>query len=565
MNNRAKERPKVLKMFLQSAICNLIICLVSLTNAAGYDFGRNSPLQMDVTAGKAITICTGMKRAIACRDGSNIAITHAFWGRVSDKVCPSDDGDPVTDCEGAEETIDLVRSYCEGKPGCTLQARHQYLQKNGTHHCPGVNKYLVVNYTCIPDSKGVVLCDSEESLLECKAGWRIDITDAFWGRRANSKYCPTGMQEMECDNGPSAKANLKKKCDGQSSCIVKATSDELEDKKTVCPGNLLYLLLNYACRSSSTKGAKTIDVDDDVDATVENKLLADTSSKELMGLLEKHLNELQTKPAQNSNNKKGALDSDDEKEKEKETKSTNKKASGSSSSKSKSSAKKAVKTDEKATAELVPQPASTTAGFIRSIPSGTEQKETPAMDMKETDASKKMQETVPAAATGEKKQILPKASIETPVDEPSYEVSEPNTVKSILARAKEVLKSLDDEKEESNEESKNEAGEAKKSAKKSDIVRKDEGTINEDDADAQKQAKSVKQVVKLAANLVKTANKYKDSKIKSKNAKTQAGSSAGEKGLNASQFKNEKKPKPGPKKSGLSATGPGRAGMGNTP
>ena len=133
-------------------------------------------------------------------------------------------------------------------------SRYRYLQKNGTHHCPGVNKYLVVNYTCIPDSKGVVLCDSEESLLECKAGWKIDITDAFWGRRANSKYCPTGMQEMECDNGPSAKANLKKKCDGQSSCIVKATSDELEDKKTVCPGNLLYLLLNYACRSSSTKG-----------------------------------------------------------------------------------------------------------------------------------------------------------------------------------------------------------------------------------------------------------------------------------------------------------------------
>ena len=66
-----------------------------------------------------------MKRAIACRDGSNIAITHAFWGRVSDKVCPSDDGDPVTDCEGAEETLDLVRGYCEGKAGCTLQARHQ--------------------------------------------------------------------------------------------------------------------------------------------------------------------------------------------------------------------------------------------------------------------------------------------------------------------------------------------------------------------------------------------------------------------------------------------------------
>jgi len=221
-------------MILQKIIC-LVVYFISKTIAGGYDFGRNSPLQMDVTATKTIVICTGMKRAIACRDGSNIAITHAFWGRVSDKVCPSDDGDPVTDCEGAEETLDLVRGYCEGKPGCTLQARHQYLQKNGTHHCPGVNKYLIVNYTCIPDSKGVVLCDSEEATLECKAGWKIDITDAFWGRRANSKYCPTGMQEMECDNGPSAKIKLKKKCDGLSTCIVKATSDDLEDKKNSLP------------------------------------------------------------------------------------------------------------------------------------------------------------------------------------------------------------------------------------------------------------------------------------------------------------------------------------------
>ena len=57
---------------------------------------------------------------------------------------------------------------------------------------------------------------------------------------------------MECDNGPSAKIKLKKKCDGLSTCLIKASSDDLEDKKTVCPGNLLYLLLNYACRSHSS-------------------------------------------------------------------------------------------------------------------------------------------------------------------------------------------------------------------------------------------------------------------------------------------------------------------------
>ena len=285
----------------------------------------------------------------------------------------------------------------------------------------------------------------------------------------------------------------------------------------------------------------------------------DTSSKELMGLLEKHLNELQSKPSARDKDKKDTLDISEEKSKDK--KESNKKASASSAAaKAKSAAKKQAKTDA-AAAELTPQAASTSTGFVRTIPSTTEPKETPALDMKETDASKKSQETVPAAATGEKKQILPKASIETPVDEPAYEVAEPNTVKSILARAKEVLKSLDEEKDEASEEAQKK-DEAQKSAKKSDITRKSGDKEDMDD----KEAKSVKLVAKLASNLVKTANKYKDGKGKATDEsiakqadKTKHASE------NVSKLRNEKKPKPGPKKSGLSATGPGRAGMGNTP
>lgn len=277
-----------------------------------------------------------------------------------------------------------------------------------------------------------------------------------------------------------------------------------------------------------------------------------------MGLLEKHLNELQAKPS--SKDKKETEDNDEEKTKE--SKSTTKKASSNGSGsllKPKSSGKKAVKAEEKSTAtELSPQATSTMTGFVRTLPAAPEQKETPAMDMKETDAQKKSQETVPAAATGEKKQILPKASIETPVDEPTYEISEPSTVKSILARAKEVLKSLDDEKDEQgSSDSKRAIEEQAKSAKKSDITRK----TSESEDDNDHEGKAVKQVAKLAAKLAKTANKGKSSKGKGKKNGSEASSTE----IAGSQFSLEKKPKPGPKKNGLSATGPGRAGMGNTP
>lgn len=74
-----------------------------------------------------ITICTGQTRTISCRDGANMAVTNAFWGRISDKVCPSDDGDPVVDCAGSRDTLPLVRKKCEGKKECKLSARHRYI------------------------------------------------------------------------------------------------------------------------------------------------------------------------------------------------------------------------------------------------------------------------------------------------------------------------------------------------------------------------------------------------------------------------------------------------------
>lgn len=59
-----------------------------------------------------------------------MAVTNAFWGRISDKVCPSDDGDPVTDCDASPDTLQKVKGYCEGKKECDLMAKHEYVYIN---------------------------------------------------------------------------------------------------------------------------------------------------------------------------------------------------------------------------------------------------------------------------------------------------------------------------------------------------------------------------------------------------------------------------------------------------
>jgi len=223
-------------------------------------------LQRDMKMLGDITICTGLKRYIACIEGSNLAITKAFWGRISDKVCPSDDGDPVTDCDGSEDTLPLVKGYCEGKRECKLEARHTLLQKNGTHHCPGVNKYLVVNYTCIPESKSVALCDSAETTLTCEAGWVIDIADIFWGRRSHAKYC--GAEEgMECDSSDSAAKYIRSNCDGHRRCVVRADPALLDNAHSPCTTILKYLMINYVCKPPEKDPVET----------------------EMMGLLENHV------------------------------------------------------------------------------------------------------------------------------------------------------------------------------------------------------------------------------------------------------------------------------------
>lgn len=412
---------------------------------------RALPVQMDMASEGGITICTGQTRKIACRDGANLAVTNAFWGRISEKVCQSDDGDPVTDCLGSKDTLPLVKKKCEGEKECSLSAKHKELQNEGVVHCAGVNKYLVVNYTCEPESQGVTLCDSVETDLFCRAGWIMDLADVFWGRRAGTKTCG-GDGEIECDSSESASQYLKKKCNGQNKCHVKADADVLDPKKhSSCNGILKYLMVNYVCRPKDKVRSQIEETKDD-------------SSKEFLEMLNR-------KPTEESA------------------------ARGIS----------AIKPASPSVAINIGKSKKTSfEGSISSSYKNIKKDETPLNVDDHEGRNIITEESLgheDVDTKGETKTNIPEAK---PASEDKIELSEPNTVRSILDRAKEVLKTLDYDSADSNE-----------IAKRGGITRKDEHVVSSKFVN--ETAKAVKQVAALAQTLVKHAEAKAMMKTKTQN------------------------------------------------
>lgn len=197
---------------------------------------------------KRAQICSRQKKTLSCTPGSSIAVTGVFWGRTSPDICPSEDGDPVTNCFSAPETEEIVKKMCEGMGSCLLEGKASMLQKD--KHCYGVNKYLLVNYTCVPQANRIVLCKSEKSLLTCPSDWVIRVNSAFWGRE-NPDICPSVNGHNNCPGASETISKLRTNCNNNPGCVVRALSDELQNGGENCPHVSKYLIVNYACRPSS--------------------------------------------------------------------------------------------------------------------------------------------------------------------------------------------------------------------------------------------------------------------------------------------------------------------------
>lgn len=181
-----------------------------------------------------------------------------FWGRLSDKICPSEDGDPTINCGTDLSTTSLLKNLCDDKVFCEIPARHTVLQAPGTTHCPGVNKYLIVNYTCMPIERKFVLCDGEITNLKCGEGWKLNILSAVWGR-ISPATCATTLGRPSrlgiCDSSNSTLGRIRSICHGRNGCVVRADDEHMvQGSEQHCPDVDKYAMITYRCQPNVEQG-----------------------------------------------------------------------------------------------------------------------------------------------------------------------------------------------------------------------------------------------------------------------------------------------------------------------
>ena len=110
---------------------NLLLCLVS-------------------KAPKFQRICHYSRSVIGCPAGLVIKINSSFWGRRSRDVCRYIS---ITNCglDKIATTTKDIQHQCNRVERCELHASESetYL----SNPCPGIRKYLEVNYSCVASKK----------------------------------------------------------------------------------------------------------------------------------------------------------------------------------------------------------------------------------------------------------------------------------------------------------------------------------------------------------------------------------------------------------------------------
>ena len=98
-----------------------------------------------ITATSRVVICTGGRILLRCEPG-NISIVQVLYGRTDASICSLSSSAPTsTDCELS--TADAkVRSECEGETSCYVLASNSFFLGDP---CPGISKYLSVEYQCV--------------------------------------------------------------------------------------------------------------------------------------------------------------------------------------------------------------------------------------------------------------------------------------------------------------------------------------------------------------------------------------------------------------------------------
>ncbi|VDI50523.1 Hypothetical predicted protein [Mytilus galloprovincialis] len=97
---------------------------------------------------------------------------------------------------------------------------------------------------CSKQAGIIKICEGRSSNITCSGGTKIHIMKAIYGR-TEKDVCPSkAIKTTSCLSGYST-CIVKAKCNGKSSCLLKASNDVFGDP---CKGTYKYLEVEHICR-----------------------------------------------------------------------------------------------------------------------------------------------------------------------------------------------------------------------------------------------------------------------------------------------------------------------------
>ncbi|XP_051918221.1 L-rhamnose-binding lectin SML-like [Hippocampus zosterae] len=180
---------------------------------------------------------------LACNDGV-ISVLKTVSGSTRWELCTGGRSDlppPSPHCS-RPDAVDKVKTRCDGMRSCEVALIHS----RNPDSCVGTANYLHTTFTCV-EALTVVACERSTAQFNCDSGYVIAIYGALYGRRDRT----TCSDEMSADSLRNVvcihpvTALVAQRCDGQSSCSVRAGNAEFTDP---CRGISKYLEISYACK-----------------------------------------------------------------------------------------------------------------------------------------------------------------------------------------------------------------------------------------------------------------------------------------------------------------------------
>lgn len=186
--------------------------------------------------------CEGQSVSLACPENSNVFVLGATYGRLRPSPCSGNVS--VTDCS-SPTALSVVKRQCRNRQSCQIQASNDNF---GGDPCPGVSKYLEVNYECRAlesrPSRTLEVCENKDLELACSGNSVIQIDKVMYGRQ-EFDTCPCGDRANVHCSFENASVVVKHECEGKSHCTLSASVEAMGSDP--CPGTSKYLDVEFQC------------------------------------------------------------------------------------------------------------------------------------------------------------------------------------------------------------------------------------------------------------------------------------------------------------------------------